>query len=227
MKKYCQTKISLPKFFLNNSFSAPFSIFPRGNENKFLIGCEDGGVYQATRHGDKKGINKIYTQAPPSSQQPLQSFLNSASASNSAFSTSSSSKDGYGHYGPVLSLSEHKAPGAYDFSEYFLTASADWTIKLWSGKGISGGNFNDVKGKENSIQSGHSIHTFEYNQDYIYDIAWSPAHPAIFAAADGLGNLDLWNINVNSEKPVDNFEVRGGARAVSKIGWSTKGDLLV
>ena len=31
--------------------------------------------------------------------------------------------------------------------------------------------------------------------DYVYDCAWSPQHPALFAAVDGTGRLDLWNLN--------------------------------
>ena len=40
------------------------------------------------------------------------------------------------------------------------------------------------------------IHTFENNQDYLYDIAWSPADPALFACGDGQANVDLWEGSV-------------------------------
>jgi hypothetical protein len=33
----------------------------------------------------------------------------------------------------------------------------------------------------------------------VYDVAWSPIHPALFAAVDGTGRLDLWNLNKDTE----------------------------
>lgn len=33
----------------------------------------------------------------------------------------------------------------------------------------------------------------------MYDVAWSPVHPAMFAAVDGMGRLDLWNLNNDTE----------------------------
>lgn len=31
------------------------------------------------------------------------------------------------------------------------------------------------------------------------DVAWSPAHPAMFTSADASGRLDLWNLNTDIE----------------------------
>ena len=42
------------------SISVMSSSFPRANTNQFLIGCEDGGVYQAQRHGNKSGITDMF-----------------------------------------------------------------------------------------------------------------------------------------------------------------------
>lgn len=28
---------------------------------------------------------------------------------------------------------------------------------------------------------------------------WSPVHPALFATVDGMGHLDLWNLNNDTE----------------------------
>lgn len=36
-----------------------------------------------------------------------------------------------GHLGPVTSISCHNTPGSIDFSNLFLTASFDWTVKLF------------------------------------------------------------------------------------------------
>lgn len=43
------------------------------------------------------------------------------------------------------------------------------------------------------------LYSFEDNADYVYDAMWSPVHPAMFAAVDGMGRLDLWNLNNDTE----------------------------
>lgn len=70
---------------------------------------------------------------------------------------------------PVTSLSAHHGSGQLDFSQLFLTSSIDWTIKLWS------------------LKESKPLYSFEDNGDYVYDVAWSPIHPALFASVDGNG----------------------------------------
>lgn len=43
------------------------------------------------------------------------------------------------------------------------------------------------------------LHSFEDNNDYVMDVAWSPEHPAMFASADASGRIDLWNLNNDVE----------------------------
>jgi len=82
-----------------------------------------------------------------------------------------------GHQGaPVTGLSTHHGQGSIDFGHLFLTSSIDWTVKLWS------------------LKENRPLYSFEDNGDYVYDVAWSPIHPALFAAVDGNGRLDLWNL---------------------------------
>jgi len=82
-----------------------------------------------------------------------------------------------GHQGPVTGISAHAVQGAIDFSHLFLTSSFDWTVKLWS------------------MKENRPLYSFEDNGDYVYDVAWSPVHPALFATVDGTGRLDLWDLN--------------------------------
>lgn len=49
------------------------------------------------------------------------------------------------------------------------------------------------------FQHNKPLYSFEDNADYVYDVMWSPVHPAIFAAVDGMGRLDLWNLNNDTE----------------------------
>ena len=52
-----------------------------------------------------------------------------------------------------------------------------------------------------SLQSkvGTSLCSFDNNSEYVYDVQWSPVHPAVFTSADGEGKLDFWNINTDTE----------------------------
>lgn len=67
------------------------------------------------------------------------------------------------------------------------------------------------------------IHTFECNGDYVYDVCWSPTHPALFACVDGTGKLDLWNLNNDFELPSASFELDNRTRALNRIKWSKTG----
>jgi dynein intermediate chain len=60
----------------------------------------------------------------------------------------------------------------------------------------------------------------------VYDVKWSPVHPALFACVDGAGMLDLWNINTDSETPVERVSV-STTSALSAVRWSPDGRNLV
>lgn len=49
------------------------------------------------------------------------------------------------------------------------------------------------------FQNNKPLYSFEDNSDYVYDVMWSPTHPALFACVDGMGRLDLWNLNNDTE----------------------------
>ncbi|XP_011305998.1 cytoplasmic dynein 1 intermediate chain isoform X15 [Fopius arisanus] len=109
-----------------------------------------------------------------------------------------------GHQGPVTSVSAHAVQGGIDFSHLFLTSSIDWTIKLWS------------------LKENKPLHSFEHNGDYVYDVAWSPIHPSLFAAVDDSGHLDLWNLNQDTEVPTASVVV-DGAPALNRVSWTPSG----
>ncbi|XP_075159262.1 cytoplasmic dynein 1 intermediate chain short wing isoform X8 [Haematobia irritans] len=108
------------------------------------------------------------------------------------------------HIGPVTGISTHYNQSSPDFGHLFLTSSIDWTIKLWSLK--------DTK----------PLYSFEDNSDYVMDVAWSPIHPALFAAVDGSGRLDLWNLNQDTEVPTASVIVEG-APALNRVSWMANG----
>ncbi|XP_049766016.1 cytoplasmic dynein 1 intermediate chain-like isoform X3 [Schistocerca serialis cubense] len=117
-----------------------------------------------------------------------------------------------GHQGPVTGISTHSVQGGIDFSHLFLTSSFDWTVKLWSQQATEG-----KEGKDR-----RPLYSFEDNGDYVYDVAWSPIHPALFATADGTGRLDLWNLNQDTEVPTASITVDGNP-ALNRVSWTPSG----
>ncbi|XP_072755540.1 cytoplasmic dynein 1 intermediate chain isoform X37 [Anoplolepis gracilipes] len=109
-----------------------------------------------------------------------------------------------GHQGPVTGISAHAVQGGIDFSHLFLTSSLDWTIKLWS------------------LKENKPLYSFEHNGDYVYDVAWSPTHPALFASVDDSGRLDLWNLNQDTEVPTASVVV-DGCPALNRVSWTPSG----
>ncbi|XP_046704019.1 cytoplasmic dynein 1 intermediate chain 1 isoform X2 [Silurus meridionalis] len=109
-----------------------------------------------------------------------------------------------GHQGPVTGISCHNAVGPIDFSNLFTTSSFDWTVKLWSTK------------------HNKPLYSFEDNVDYVYDVMWSPMHPAVFATVDGLGRLDIWNLNKNTEVPTASVTVDSSC-ALNRVRWASGG----
>ncbi|XP_054164371.1 cytoplasmic dynein 1 intermediate chain 2-like isoform X2 [Oppia nitens] len=113
-----------------------------------------------------------------------------------------------GHQGPVTSVDCHSALSQIDFSHLFLTSSFDWTLKLWSTK------------------ESKPLYSFEDNCDYLYDVSWSPIHPALFASVDGIGRIDLWNLNNDTELPTASTIVDGNP-ALNRIVWNNAGNQVV
>lgn len=108
------------------------------------------------------------------------------------------------HQGPVSGIDTHSAFGQIDFSQLFVTSSFDWTVKLWSHK------------------SKQPLYSFE-NSDYVYDAQWSPIHPAMFASVNGLGRLDLWNLNNDTEVPTAS-STNESSGSLSRCRWSHTGN---
>ncbi|XP_034474936.1 cytoplasmic dynein 1 intermediate chain isoform X9 [Drosophila innubila] len=108
------------------------------------------------------------------------------------------------HLGPITGISTHYNQSSPDFGHLYLTSSIDWTIKLWS------------------LKDTRPLYSFEDNSDYVMDVAWSPVHPALFAAVDGSGRLDLWNLNQDTEVPTASIVV-DGAPALNRVSWTPSG----
>ncbi|TKY88926.1 hypothetical protein EX895_002167 [Sporisorium graminicola] len=188
----------------------------------FLVGSEDGHVYAGNRYdraGLKAGLNmnEVYR----------------------------------GHVAPITGIHFHPLNGGavVDFSDLFLTSSMDWTSRLWRLRPASSTATSSSAGgitPSSSLTSGlsaartsaaaasstsagaaglGSILSFEESNDYIYDVAWSPSHPAVFAQVDGTGRLDVFNLNLDTERPVTSITPSSpSATAASSSGAATNGE---
>lgn len=177
--------------------------FPEEETDKFYVGAEDYNIYQANLH---KSTN-------PGSQHQVHDWRSLA-----------------GHDAPITKIALHpgksmneergQSGALNDMSELLLSASMDWTVKLWYPKN------EDLK---------VPLFTFESSQEYVYDVQWSPVHPSVFACVDGDGYVDVWDINRDTESPLVHkkaFESQtGGAaykdyddgKALCCLSWSKDG----
>ncbi|SPO30657.1 related to Dynein intermediate chain 1, cytosolic [Ustilago trichophora] len=202
----------------------------------FLVGSEDGSVYAGNRYdraGLKAGLNmgEVYR----------------------------------GHMAPVTGIDFHPlhSNASVDFSDLFLTSSMDWTSKLWRLKPASSSTSASATSanltpsssttstglvRNTTLTNQHSscsstgtvgaILQFEESNDYIYDVRWSPLHPALFAQVDGTGRLDIFNLNIDTERPVasvtpcssgsfangmDGVDAGLASKALNKVSWSKNG----
>ncbi|KAL7753757.1 hypothetical protein RI367_000688 [Sorochytrium milnesiophthora] len=190
--------------------------FPENETGVFWVGTEEGNIYQANRYdraGSKAGIN---------------------------------ASDVYrSHAGLVTGLHFHPLAGPVDFSDLFLSCSVDWTICLWrvstGAKGAAAASSAQSSASTApagtlGVTAGGAVPTsssdvaplcvFQEADDYVYDVQWSPTHPAVFASVDGSGNLDVWNLNRNKEVPSVRINVTGG-KALNKLCFDHDGKRIV
>jgi dynein intermediate chain, cytosolic len=155
-----------------NEVSITALAFPDNETTTFLVGTEEGNIYQANRYdraGAKAGLNPhdIYRA----------------------------------HAGPITGLSFHPTAGPVDFGDLVLSCSVDWTCKLWRtrGAGAGAGAVGAAKSANQAPTMVAPVYSFEEADDYVYDVKWHPTHPALFGSVDGSGRFDLWNLNADTE----------------------------
>ncbi|VVT56616.1 uncharacterized protein SAPINGB_P005179 [Magnusiomyces paraingens] len=201
------------------------AVLPR-DSSRFVVGTEEGAIYSCARFGQagaRAGIVGVGDGRPLSSS--LSSSPNGGFGGALSSSSSSSSIGGVyrGHSAPVTSLDFHSPRGPSDFSDLLLSGSLDWSIKLWRVRGGSshypaqvsptrgaggGGLASLGLGSPGNSSSGiggpgRIAPLLDIARDYeVYDVAWSPAHAAVFAVVDGSGHVEVWDLSRDTEAPV-------------------------
>eukprot|EP01060_Flectonema_neradi_P033485 TRINITY_DN563_c1_g2_i2.p1 TRINITY_DN563_c1_g2~~TRINITY_DN563_c1_g2_i2.p1 ORF type:complete len:611 (+),score=124.11 TRINITY_DN563_c1_g2_i2:59-1891(+) len=114
-----------------------------------------------------------------------------------------------GHSNPITAVHCHPSNGGTDeYSDLILTSSMDWTCKLWQ----------PSKSK--------ALFSFDEYTEYVYDVKWSPVHPAVFATVDASGCLSVWNILESMETPIGHVDVCPG-KACTNLSWSEDGKSII
>uniref|UniRef100_A0A915IGE1 Uncharacterized protein n=1 Tax=Romanomermis culicivorax TaxID=13658 RepID=A0A915IGE1_ROMCU len=76
-----------------------------------------------------------------------------------------------------------------------------------------------------SGESNKPLCSFEDNSDYVMDVRWSPTNPALFAAGDCRGRLDLWHLIKDTELPSATVNLPDDT-SINKLLWLQSGNQL-
>ncbi|KAI1339633.1 cytoplasmic dynein-like protein 1 intermediate chain 2 [Xylariaceae sp. FL0016] len=134
-----------------------------------------------------------------------------------------------GHAAPVMSVDFHPARGPVDLGDLVLSSSLDWSVKLWKVRAPAATS-TMVEQAGNAVQP-----LLEFvREDVVYDAAWSPVRPGVFALVDGAGSLEVWDMTVETEIPVAKISPTSRkegrqllSKSLNKLAWEpTEGKRL-
>ncbi|KAF3909077.1 hypothetical protein ABW21_db0203133 [Orbilia brochopaga] len=178
----------------NDDLAPTCMAFPHSDPTYFLVGTEEGGVYPCHRY-DRAGAK--------AGVEPRISYR--------------------GHAAPIMSIDFHPVRGPVDFGDLVLSASLDWSVKLWKARPPAATAAAVVPGSQPQVAT--PLLDFP-REDVVYDAKWSPVKPGVFALVDGAGSLEVWDLTVDTEVPVAKTQptVRPGAtslltRSLNKLAW--------
>jgi dynein intermediate chain len=185
--------------------------FPQADPTFFLVGSEEGTIFPCHRY-DRAGA-KAGVDARVAYK---------------------------GHAAPVLSVDFHPARGPVDLGDLVLSASLDWSVKLWKVRapaatsGIAAGqpggatSVGLVSGAGGNVVDGYVVSPLmEFvREDVVYDAKWSPTRPGVFSLVDGAGWVEVWDLTVETEEPVARISPSqrkdgrvGMNRSLNKVSW--------
>ncbi|KAI9886288.1 MAG: hypothetical protein M1823_001897 [Watsoniomyces obsoletus] len=193
--------------------------FPRADPTYFLVGTEDGGIYPCHRYDRadaKAGVDPTIRYG--------------------------------GHTAPITSVHYHPGRGPVDLEDLVLSTSLDWSIKLWKVRApgavatttttttttTTRGNRDAINASTTTMATAAATPVLDLRRDdIVYDANWSPVKPGVFAAVDGAGQIEVWDLTVDTEVPVTQAQpssegavgremrgVGGGeANSLNRVSW--------
>lgn len=180
--------------------------FPSSDPTSFLVGTEEGTIYPCHRYdraGAKAGVdNRLRYKS---------------------------------HAAPVMSLDFHPARGPVDLGDLVLSSALDWTVKLWKTRAPSSTSVatsttsSILNPTANNEQIAEPVLDMS-REDLVYDARWSPHKPGVFSSVDGAGNVEVWDLTVDTEIPVTSItpevsrSIHGGyaAKSLQKVTWEER-----
>lgn len=158
-----------------------------------------------TTEGKDIDTSRVYLGAPKGE-------LHVASRNTVERQTTASQVSKARHEGSINSIDCHPSHELASVSNLVLTASSDWTCRIWLG--------------DSSIRV--SL------QDMVLDAKWSPLHPGVFAACDASGRVTLWNIAHSIQTPIgtlvlDDSTSPGGKGPIilHRLAWDDSGEHII
>ena len=124
-----------------------------------------------------------------------------------------------GHTAPVTGLHFHPSRGKVDLSDLALTSALDWSVKLWRVRPHS-----SALASTTGLQVEPPLLDIQ-REDVVYDVKWSPVKSGVFGCVDGAGRLEVFDLNVDVERPVARAEPSHTAdelfvaKSLNKLAW--------
>ncbi|KAK8089092.1 dynein intermediate chain- cytosolic [Apiospora hydei] len=126
-----------------------------------------------------------------------------------------------GHAAPVMSVDFHPPRGPVDLGDLVLSSSLDWSVKLWKVRAPAATS-TIVEPQGTAVAPLLEL----VREDVVYDAAWSPVRPGVFALVDGAGNLEIWDLSIETEIPVTKIspsQRKEGrtmlSKSLNKVAW--------
>lgn len=202
-------KSSLPSSSFYDEVLTTCFDFAGNDVNQMYLGADEGVIYKPSwsSTAEKDGGLEEW----PAHDGPVTALRFHPASSSSA--TAAATISGAAAAGEPSVRRVHGGLMSSEFGDLFVTSSFDSTVKLWGTKGAR-----------------TPLLTLEAARDYVYDVQWSPSHPAVLASGDGAGSLHFWNLVTSRDAPVHAAQVDAllgqEGTAVTKLGWSKDGKLL-
>ncbi|KAK8138633.1 WD domain-containing protein [Apiospora sp. TS-2023a] len=118
-----------------------------------------------------------------------------------------------GHAAPVI--------GPVDLGDLVLSSSLDWSVKLWKVRAPAATS-TIVEPQGTAVAPLLEL----VREDVVYDAAWSPVRPGVFALVDGAGNLEIWDLSIETEIPITKIspsQRKEGrtmlSKSLNKVAW--------
>ena len=200
-------ELSTPPPSKTDDLSPTCMSFPTSDPTSFLVGTEEGTIYPCHRYdraGAKAGVD------------PRQRYR--------------------AHTAPVMSLAFHPGRGPVDLGDLVLSSGLDWTVKLWRARpatstAVAPATTTPAYGAPPTTQEQLVEPLLDIpREDLVYDARWSPHKAGVFSCVDGSGNVEVWDLTIDTEVPVAkatptiDMNTHGAfvARSLNKVAWEEK-----